>query len=88
VKSPDQKHHLVAQVLKLFHLLQQHRVAEMQVRRGGIEAGLDSKRLACFNGFLQSAGQVFFVDDLRRAAFDDLKLFLGGGHGVVGKGGC
>ena len=42
----DQENDLVAELLELPHLVEQHRVPEMQVRRGGIEAGLDPERLA------------------------------------------
>ena len=40
----DQKNNGVAQVLKMFHLAQQHGVAQVQIGRGGIETGLDAQR--------------------------------------------
>ena len=46
VKSPIRKDHLVTQVLELAHLVEQHGVAQMQVGRGRIEAGLDAQRPA------------------------------------------
>ena len=60
-------------------------MSEMQVGSRGIEAGLDSQGLACFNGFLQSAGKGLFVYDFRRASFDDVELFLDGCHSFASK---
>ena len=37
----DQKNDLMAQFLKLFHLLDQHGVTQMQIRGGGIKTGFD-----------------------------------------------
>ena len=34
----------MTQILKVLHLADQHRVAEMKIRRGGIEADLDDER--------------------------------------------
>src|SRR3546814_7107899 len=42
----DQEDHLVAEVLELPHLVEQHGVADVQVRRGRVEAGLDPQRPA------------------------------------------
>ena len=42
----DQEDHGVAQVLKVLHLAQQDGVAQVQVGRGGIEAGLDAQGAA------------------------------------------
>ena len=36
----------MAEFLELPHLVDEHRVPEMQIRRGGIEARLDAQRLA------------------------------------------
>ena len=46
VKSPIMKDDLVPQILEVFELAHQHGVAQMQIRRGGIKARLDAKRLA------------------------------------------
>ena len=67
----DQKQGLMPQVLKLLHLVEQHRMPEMQVGRGGIEAGLDAQRPA----FRQPLGQQFLGNDLGRAALDDVEGF-------------
>ncbi len=37
----DQKNNLMTEILKLFHLLDQHRVTQVQVRRRGVEPGLN-----------------------------------------------
>ena len=42
----DQEDHLVAEVLELPQLVEQHGMAEVQVRRGRVEAGLDAQRTA------------------------------------------
>jgi hypothetical protein len=44
----------------LAHLVQQDRVAQVQVRRGRIETGLDPQRTAAF----QALGQLLPLDDL------------------------
>src|SRR5262247_429067 len=62
----DQKNHLMTEILKLFHLLDQHRVTQMQIRSCGIEAGLDFKRLASLK-----LGEEFFLwQDFDCAALD------------------
>ena len=40
----DQENDLMAEILELTHLVEQHGVADMQVRRRRIEAGLDAQR--------------------------------------------
>ena len=68
----------MAELLELPHLVQQHGVAEMQVRRGGIEAGLDQQRLAA----PQLPDQVGFGEDLLGAA-SELGELRGGGAGQL-----
>ena len=53
----DQEDHLVAELLELAHLVDQHRVPEVQIGRGGIESGLDLQRRAALELALQLAGQ-------------------------------
>jgi hypothetical protein len=50
--------------LELSHLVEQHDVAEMKVRRRRIKAGFHSERAAAGNPF----GEIAFVNDLVRAA--------------------
>ena len=45
----DKKDDLVAQLLKLAHLVEEHRVPEMQIRRRRIEARLHAQRLPLFS---------------------------------------
>ena len=40
----DEKMHLMAEVLKLAHLVEEHRVSQVKIRSGWIEAGLHLKR--------------------------------------------
>ena len=49
----DQEHHGVAHVLEMLHLAEQHRVAQVDVRGGGIEPRLDDERLVLTLGTLQ-----------------------------------
>jgi hypothetical protein len=41
----DQENYLMPQVLQLAHLVQHHRMAEVDVRRGRVQAELDAQRL-------------------------------------------
>ena len=56
----DQEDHLVAQHLELAQFVDQHGVAEVQIRRGRIETGLDHQRATGFQLFDQFA----FYQDL------------------------
>jgi hypothetical protein len=60
----DQKDHGVAQVLEMFHLAQQDGVAQVQVGRGGVEAGFHAQRAAGLRRLHQAFAQVFFANDL------------------------
>ena len=60
----------MAEVLHLAHLVQHHRVAEMDVRRGGIEAELDAQRLAA-GELVRDLG---LDDELVGAALEDGEL--------------
>jgi hypothetical protein len=66
----------VAEVLELAHLVQQHRMAQVQVGRGGVEAGLDPQRAA----FLQARTQILELEDLVGTAADQGKGFFNRGH--------
>ena len=52
----DQEDHLVTELLKLAHLVDQHRVAQVQVGCRGIEARLDAQRLPRAELVLQLRG--------------------------------
>ncbi len=75
-KIADQKNHLMAELLKLLHLLDQHRVTQVQIRRGRIEPGFDAQRPAP----LELGDQFFFRQNLDGAALDDFELRLQVGH--------
>ncbi len=64
----------MAQILKVFHLPHQHRVAEMNVRRCRIEAGLHAKGLAGLLRPLEFLDEFFFANDFDRALADVLEL--------------
>ena len=72
----DQKDDLMPEILKMLHLAQQNRVAQVQVGRGGIEAGLDAKRTAVGCGLLQALAQVFLANELGQAFLDVGELFV------------
>ena len=50
----DQKNDRVAQILKVLHLAQQHGVAQVQIGRRGIEAGLHAQRTAGLQGLREA----------------------------------
>ena len=54
----------MAEILESAHLVDEHRVAEVQIRRGRIEAGFDAQRLAT----AQLRQQLRLEQDFRRAA--------------------
>src|ERR1051325_7825720 len=63
----------MAEILELFHFLEQHRMPEMEIGRGGIEAGFDLKRLSALEFFYQ----LIFEQNLDRAAAQQLDLLAG-----------
>src|SRR6266852_7226506 len=66
----DQKNNVVPEVLKLAELVELHRVAEMQIGPGRVEAFLDSQWLAAPElGF-----ELGFDDQFVRASFEDGQL--------------
>ena len=68
----------MAHVLEVLELAHEHGVAEMQIGRGGIEAGLHAHGLAGLAGFLQALAQVALADDFRRALAQVGKLLVNG----------
>ena len=78
VKSPIRKITVMAEVLELPHLVEQHRVAEMQIRRGRIESGLDPQRAA----ELEARLELLALDDLVGAAADESERGLQIGHWI------
>jgi hypothetical protein len=72
------------EVLKMFQLSQQDGVAEMKVRGGGIEARLNSKRLASGARLFQLLAQLRLLHNFRGAFLYVCQLFVNrreGRHG-------
>ena len=59
-------------------LAHQHGVAEVQVGRGGVEAGLDAQRATGFAALFKALAKVADADDLRRALLEQVHLFVYG----------
>ena len=55
VHVADQEDDGVAQILEMLHLAQQHGVAQVQIGRGGIEAGFHAQRAAGLRGLRSGA---------------------------------
>ena len=68
----------MAQVLEVLHLAEQHGVAQVQVRRGGVETGFDAQFAACFGGLYEAFAQILFADNLRHAFAQVGQLFVDG----------
>ncbi len=77
-KVTDQEHDVVPEILELAHLVDQHGMTEVQIRRGRIEAGLDSQRLAAANFFLQFSLEQYFIT----TAFYLLHCIFLGNHAI------
>src|SRR5215813_5053991 len=75
-KVTDQKYHNVAQVLKVFQLANENRVADVNVRCCGVESRFDAQRLSGRLGPLQLFKQFFFPNDFNRTSPDMLELLL------------
>ena len=63
----DEKNYLMPEILELFHLLNEHRMTQMQIRRGRIESRFDAKRTP----FLELCEELFFGKNLHSAALDE-----------------
>ena len=70
----------MAQFLEEPQLAQRHRMAEMNVDAGRVDAVLDAQRLAGFDAALQFFEQFVLRHDLLGAAADQGQLFLDGFH--------
>ena len=74
----DQENHLMTEILELAHLVEQHGMAEVQIRRGRIEAGLDAQRPAQPEARLQ----ILTLDDFIGAATDQVERVVHVHHGI------
>ena len=66
----------MAEILKVLELAHQHGVAEVQIGRGGIKAGLYAQRLAGLPGSLQALLQVGDPDDFSRTLLQVIELLI------------
>jgi len=65
----------------MFQLAKQDSVAKMKIGSGGIESGLDTKRLARCARLLQFFAQLRLLYDFRGAFLDVRQLFVNGSEG-------
>ena len=72
----DKKNDRVSKVLEMLHLPDKDRMAEMNVRRCGIETSLHPQWFSGFLRALQLLDQFFLTDDLDGAPANPLELFL------------
>ncbi len=70
----------MAEFLKEAQLAQGHRVAEVNVDAGGVDAVLDAQRLAGLDAALEFLDQLVFGRDLLGAPADEGELFGDGFH--------
>ncbi len=70
----DQEDHAMAELLEVPHLAQQDGVPEVEVGSRGVEAGLDGERLAGARRALELGAQLRLVDQVDRAARQQLHL--------------
>ena len=62
----------MAEVLELPHLVEEHRMTQVQVGRGGIEPGLHPQRTAGLEFF----DEILLDQQLIAAALEDIQLFF------------
>src|SRR5262249_15549524 len=72
----DQEDDSVSEVLEVAHLAQQDGMAEVQIGRGRVEAGLDAQRPAGFRRLHQALAQIGFANDLRHSFAEVCELFV------------
>ncbi len=90
---PEDHDDLVAEILKVAQLAQDHGVPEVEIGGGRIEPELDPQRRAAGPRPLELGPQLALDDDVRRAAPEDTELLVDGGEreasqsiGVVSRG--
>ena len=62
--------------LKLAELSQDNRMAQMEIGAARITAEFDVERFFCLDGLLNLPREIFFGNDLGRASFDEVHLFV------------
>src|SRR5437867_2476007 len=78
----DEEDHLMAHMLKVFELVEEEGVPEMEIRRGGIESGLDAERPPLFERRRDLVLELLRGDDLDGPARDEGELPLHFVHGA------
>jgi hypothetical protein len=68
----------MAELLKMAQLAHEHGVAQVQVGRGGVKAGLDAQGASGFASLFEALAQVADADDLCRALLKQIHLFVYG----------
>ena len=76
----DQEDHGMAEILKVLQLANQNRVAEMEIRRGGIEAGFHAQRAAGGTRLFEPGAQLGQRNNFRSAFLEVFELFVYGGE--------
>ncbi len=78
----DEEDDGVAELLEVAQLAHEDGVAEVQVGRGGVEAGLDAEGLAGGQRLLDALGEIVKRDDFRSTFGDEVELLCEGRKGV------
>ncbi len=73
-----QEDDLVAQILEVLELAHEHRMAQMEVGRRRVKAGLHAQGAAGLARFFQTLAQIGDADDLRCALLQVVQLFVDG----------
>ena len=77
-KSADQKNRGVAEILKMLQLAHHHRMAEMKIGSGGIDAQFHAQRLAGFQRLLELGAEFRFRNNFSDAFAQVGELFFDG----------
>jgi len=75
----------VAELLEVAELAHEHRVAQVEIGRGGVEAGFDAEGAAGLAAFFEALAEVGDADDFRGAFLEQVHLFVYG-QKVLGQG--
>ena len=75
-KVTDQEDDLMTELLELSHLVQEHRMPQMDIRRSRVKPGLHPERFSGRNRTLKLFQEIIFNNDLHRTAFNDIELLF------------